>query len=110
MTQLPIHDTASHNHLHVVQALVAAEGVDINIANADGSTPVHHAVFYNHLEVIQDLFVTKRIDINEKDQDGDAPLVLAVRGGQSGGAPISFGKRKACKRGEKEGRKTKRKA
>lgn len=81
--ETPLLVASKEGHVKIVQQLLAAEGIDPNLANEDGETPLYVACKYGHLEIVQQLLRANKIDINLTDKNGETPLSIADKNGHS---------------------------
>lgn len=75
----PLIEAIKLNKVHVFQYLLRVRGVDVNMADNQGSTPLHFAVKTGFLEVVRNL-VSKGANIHAKDQHGRTALYGACDG------------------------------
>jgi type II secretion system protein G len=78
-----LHIAVEHDNIEILNLLVAAKGVDINIKNVSGETPLHMASYSKlpHKIEILKLLISKGADINARDDDGYTPLHRAIDAG-----------------------------
>lgn len=65
-----LHYAAQNNHLSTVEALVACDGVDINIKEVTGWTPLMVAALWGHKEIVKCLCAHPNIDLHATNNDG----------------------------------------
>ncbi len=67
-----------------VEALLAADGINVNAVDKDGNTPLHWAAEWGHLGVVKALLAANGIDVNVKNDYGKTPLHWAAFKGHLG--------------------------
>ena len=82
--QTPLLWAAKNGHKAVVKLLLAAEGVDVNVADGEyGRTPLAWTTVRGDENVVKLLLATKGVDVNAKDTfDNSTPLLLAAQYGR----------------------------
>ena len=73
--------TAAKDQNKAAVRTLLKEGVDINVAAADGSTPLHWAAHWDDLETV-DLLLKARANVNAANDHGVTPLDLASENGR----------------------------
>ncbi|CAG5136804.1 unnamed protein product, partial [Candidula unifasciata] len=72
----PIHLAILHNHMEIVELLVACSA-DINIQNHKSLTPLHLACYIRNI-LIMDVLVKAGAKLNVRDVNGNTPLLVAA--------------------------------
>lgn len=72
----PLHVAVSKEHQDIVELLLNASGIDINIQNNQGNTPLHIAISKGNEELVR-LLLSKGAKINIKNKDDKTPLDIA---------------------------------
>jgi ankyrin repeat protein len=70
-------------HLHVVNALLLVDDIDVNIKNQDNETALMRAVLSGYLEAAQALLATPGIDVNAVTSTGKSALMIAADMGRT---------------------------
>jgi uncharacterized protein len=75
---LPLLSACEHQHLHIVQYLLALPGAadDIHARTSQGQTPLHYAAAHGADSVVQ-LLLQRGADVNARDSAGCTPLMDA---------------------------------
>ena len=69
----PLSWAASYGHLHIVDILINAEGIDLDTRDNSGRTPLSHAAGNGNLGVVSRLIATKKVDKDFQDYNGRTP-------------------------------------
>lgn len=69
----PLHVAVSKEHQDIVELLLNASGIDINIQNNQGNTPLHISISKGNEELVR-LLLSKGAKINIENKDGKTPL------------------------------------
>jgi len=68
----------------VVERLVAARGVDVNLARTvDGGTPLYIAAYQGQVEVVKRLVAARGVDVNKVSTAGSPPMYIAAQQGHA---------------------------
>ncbi len=78
---LPLIDAAKTQDTDAVRAHLG-QGVDPNVASADGTTPLHWAAHFDH-EVLAEILIAAGADTNATTRYGVAPINLAATNGSA---------------------------
>ena len=70
---------AFRGRVEVVELLLSAPGIDVNIKDQDGSS-LSSAVCYGHTKVVELLLAAPGIDVNNLDDDLSSLAVAAFKG------------------------------
>jgi ankyrin repeat protein len=73
------HLAIRHSQTKILAALLACNGIDVNLTNRDLMTPLRLAVSYRNLEAVTMLLSHPDIKIDAVDFNGDTALMFAAR-------------------------------
>ncbi|QWE33761.1 MULTISPECIES: ankyrin repeat domain-containing protein [unclassified Wolbachia] len=77
-----LHVASLDNQENVVNALLAVEGINVNLQDKNGKTPLHLAIEKGNENIVNALLAAQGIDVNsQQNLLQQAPLHLAVEGG-----------------------------
>ena len=76
--ETPLVVAASNNFLDVVNILLGATGIMVNMADGDNVTPLHYAAEEGHVDVVNALLGATGIDVDVKNDNGETPLHRAA--------------------------------
>ena len=74
-------------HLQIVQALLSANGIDIDTKNSDGATSLILAAANGKDDIVKEL-INNGADVNITDNNGRTPQMWALQGGHQTTAQI----------------------
>ena len=77
---LPLHHAATHGHLAIAKALLAA-GAEVDAGDSDNSRPLDVAAMSGQIEMVK-LLLARGADINQQDKNGSSPLTFAMTRGE----------------------------
>ncbi|MFV0948936.1 ankyrin repeat domain-containing protein [Wolbachia endosymbiont of Nasonia giraulti] len=75
-----LHVAFLDNQENVVKALLAAQGIDVNLQNQSQETPLHLAIKEGNEKIVEAL-LNKGADVNLRDKSESTPLHLAIKKG-----------------------------
>ena len=78
-----LHYAALQGKTEVVKLLLAAPGINVNLADSYGKTPLILASQNGRTEVVKLLLGAPGIDVNRADKDGNTPLRVASKAGKT---------------------------
>ncbi|WP_264330978.1 ankyrin repeat domain-containing protein [Wolbachia endosymbiont (group B) of Erebia ligea] len=77
-----LHVAFLDNQENVVKALLAAQGIDVNLQNQSQETPLHLAIKEGNENIVKALLAVDRINVDLQDKSESTPLCLAAEKGK----------------------------
>jgi len=78
-----LHIACDRGYVKIVQLLLAADNIDVNVADVDGNRPIHDTAYNDKRACLALLLADTRVDVNAVNQEGLRALDMAILRGQS---------------------------
>lgn len=73
-----LNKAATRGRAAIVEALLRANGIDVNKSDSYGDTPLYNAISWYGLDVIMPLLRAEEVDVNKPNRRGDTPLFKSI--------------------------------